>query len=157
MFARWTGQIEPGLRCDVPVSGIDLFPTFLDVAGIEKPQGHLLDGLSLMPLLRQSGDLKKRALFWHFPIYLQGGGPESRDPLFRTRPGSAIRYGDWKLHEYFEDGGLELYNLREDLSEKNNLADKRPEKVKELHAMLKAWRKETGAPVPSELNPAYRP
>jgi len=157
MFVRWPGRIAPGSRCDVPVIGIDFLPTFLDVAGLEKPEGHTLDGVSILPILTQSGSIEERPIYWHFPIYLQDGGPESRDPLFRTRPGSVIRYGDWKLHEYFEDGGVELYNLKEDISEKNDLAGKEPEKVKELHAMLKAWREEIGAPVPSELNPDYKP
>ena len=108
-----------------------------------------------MPLLKQTSTIKDRPLFWHFPIYLQGGSSESRDPKFRTRPGSVVRYGDWKLHEYFEDGGLELYNLKEDIGEKNNLAGKEPNKVKELYDMLDTWRKDTGAPVPKELNPEY--
>jgi arylsulfatase A-like enzyme len=144
----------------VPVCGIDFFPTFLDATGTPIPKDNVLDGVSLMPLLTQSGGIKDRALFWHFPIYLQGyftEGPfENRDRKFRTRPGSVVRYGDWKLHEYFEDGALELYNLKDDIGEKNNLAAKEPDKVKELHDMLKAWRKETGAPVPTERNPGYK-
>ncbi len=160
MFVCWPDKIKPGSKCDVPVSGIDFFPTFLDVAGVEKSEAKHLDGVSLLPLLTNTGNIKHRALFWHFPIYLQvkkKGATENRDNKFRTRPGSVIRYGDWKLHEYFEDGGLELYNLQGDIGEKNNLADKNPEKVKELHDMLKAWRKDTGAPVLTELNPTYKP
>nr|MDP7289507.1 aryl-sulfate sulfohydrolase [Phycisphaerae bacterium] len=100
-----------------------------------------------------------RALFWHFPIYLQkySSNDGSRDPLFRTRPGCVVRLGDWKLHEYFEDGGLELYNLKDDLGERNNLADKMPDKTKELYAIMLQWRKETKAPVPTEKNPQYDP
>lgn len=108
-----------------------------------------------MPLLTQTGKLKKRPLFWHFPIYLENGSRETRDPVFRTRPGSVIRFGDWKLHEYFEDGGLELYNLSEDIGEKHNLAERFPEKVKELHRMLISWRRDTRAKVPTELSPEY--
>jgi hypothetical protein len=124
------------------------------------PKGKTLDGVSLMPLLTQTGELEDRALFWHFPIYLQrygGDHVETRDPKFRTRPGSVVRYGNWKLHEYFEDGGLELYNLLDDIGEKNNLADQEPEKLQELQRMLIAWRHKTGAPVPTELNPDYEP
>ena len=157
MIVRWPGKIKPGSQCNVAVSGIDFFPTFLEAAGAAIPKGNVLDGQSLMPLLTQSGTIKDRPLFWHFRIYLQGGSSESRDPQFRTRPGSVVRIGDWKLHEYFEDGGLELYNLQEDIGEKNNLADKEPEKLKALHDILKAWRKQIGAPVPSELNPKYKP
>lgn len=155
MIVRWPGKIKPGSRCSVPVSGIDLFPTFLDVAGAEIPEGKVLDGESLMPLLTQRGTIRERPLFWHFPIYLEGGHPESRDPRFRTRPGSVIRLGDWKLHEYFEDGGLELYNLKEDIGEKVNRANEQPRRVQALHARLQAWRKDTEAPVPTALNPKY--
>ena len=157
MFVRWPGRIKPGSRCDVPVSGIDFFPTFLDAAGVPKPAAKHLDGVSLMPLLRQTGTIADRPLFWHFPVYLQGGGPESRDVKFRTRPGSVVRYGDWKLHEYFEDGGLELYHLKTDVGENINLAEREPAKLEELHALLRSWRQKTGAPVPTALNPRYDP
>ena len=80
---------------------------------------------------------------------------EQRDPLFRTRPCSVVRLGDWKLHEYFEDGALELYNLKDDIGERHNLAKAKPVKVKELHNLLVAWRKETGAPVPRKANPDF--
>ena len=157
MVVRWPGKTNSGSVCNVPVSGIDFFPTFLEVAGSKKPPGKLLDGVSLIPLLTQSGPIKERPLFWHFPIYLGHGNSESRDPKFRTRPGSVIRLGDWKLHQYFEDAGLELYNLKNDIGEKVNLVDKEPGKVKELQDILTAWRKDTGAPVPRELNPKYKP
>ncbi len=80
---------------------------------------------------------------------------QGRDPLFRTRPGTAMRYGKWKLHEYFEDGALELYDLEKDLEETNNLADVMPEETAELHLMMVDWRTKTFAPVPTERNPAY--
>ena len=78
---------------------------------------------------------------------------EQRDPLFRTRPCSILRLGPWKLHEYFEDGGIELYNLRDDIREQNNLASSMPAKRDELHAILRTWRKEVGAPIPSGFGP----
>ena len=81
---------------------------------------------------------------------------ENRDILFRTRPGSVVRYGDWKLHYYFEDEGVELYNLSDDIGERNNLAMEKPEKTEELLSLLKNWWKETNAPVPTELNPEYQ-
>ena len=159
LIVRWPAKIKPGAKCDTPVIGIDFYPTLLEATGTKKPEGKLLDGVSLMPLLTGSGQLRQRALFWHFPIYLQkyGARDGSRDPLFRTRPGCVVRLGDWKLHEYFEDGGLELYNLKDDLGERNNLADKMPEKTKELHAIMLRWRKETKAPVPTKKNPQYDP
>lgn len=159
LAVRWPGRIKPGTKCDTPVCGIDFFPTFLDAAGLDAPEGKTLDGVSLVPLLTGEGELPRRALYWHFPIYLQAhvkkGPVETRDPKFRTRPGSAMRYGNWKLHEYFEDGALELYNLKNDIGEKRNLAARRPDKTHQLHAMLKQWRKTLDAPVPKELNPEY--
>lgn len=155
MFVRWPGQIEAGSRCDEPVSGIDYFPTFLEAAGLEPPEEKVLDGKSLMPLLTGAGTLGERPLFWHFPVYLQNGNDETRDPHFRTRPGSVVRLGDWKLHQYFEDGELELYNLADDIGEQVDLAATHPEKAKELHTMLSEWRRELDAPVPTELNPDF--
>jgi len=159
LIVRWPEKIKPGAKCDTPVIGIDFYPTLLEMTGAKKPAGKLLDGVSLMPLLTQSGKLPERALFWHFPIYLQNysSADGARDPLFRTRPGCVVRAGDWKLHEYFEDGGLELYNLADDLGERNNLADKMPDKTKELHDIMLRWRKQTKAPVPTEKNPKYDP
>jgi arylsulfatase A-like enzyme len=155
MFMRWPGEIESGTVCETPVSGIDLFPTFLEAARIGAPKDKMLDGVSLTPLFKPKGSIANRALFWHFPIYLQGACPERNDPLFRTRPGSVVRSGDWKLHEYFEDGRLELYNLKDDIGEKNNLAQRKPEKRKELHELLTNWREDVGAPVPTEMNPLF--
>ena len=160
LVVRWPGKVAAGSKCDVPVIGLDFYPTLLEVAGIKKLDEKLLDGVSIMPLLMGSGTIGKRALFWHFPVYLQAyAGVEdgSRDPLFRTRPGSSMRLGKWKLHEYFEDGAFELYNLEEDEGETKNLASSMPEKVEELKKMLYAWRTENNCPVPSELNPKYDP
>jgi arylsulfatase A-like enzyme len=157
LVVRWPAKIKAGSKCDTPVIGVDFYPTFLEMARAMKPADKVLDGVSLMPLFTQSGKLADRALFWHFPIYLQGRANGSRDPLFRTRPGSAVRVGDWKLHEYFEDGGLELYNLKDDLGERNNLAEKMPDKTKDLHQIMLRWRKKTKAPVPTEKNPQYDP
>ena len=128
---------------EMPVTNMDFFPTVLDLIGIEKPVDKLLDGHSLANALLKQEKMEERPLFWHFPIYLQAyrvGGDESRDSLFRTRPGSVVRLGDWKLHQYFEDGGLELYNLKEDIGQKNNLASSHPEKLSEMIAGFKAIR-----------------
>ena len=157
LFVKWTGHIQPGQISHVPVTGLDYYPTFLEAAGVAVPAGLELDGNSLLPLLTDAGTIEARPLFWHFPIYLQAGNAETHDLLFRTRPGSVIRLGDWKLHQYFEDGGLELYHLSDDIGEKKNLAAQYPEKVQELLALLKDWRVATDAPVPSELNPKYQP
>jgi arylsulfatase A-like enzyme len=160
MVVRWPARIQPNSSCSIPVIGIDFFPTFLDAAGLPTPENKILDGVSLLPLLTQSGPIAERTLFWHFPIYLQayaGIEDDSHDALFRTRPGSALRQGKWKLHEYFEDGRLELYDLESDLGERSNLADRHPEKAQELRRLLEKWRAETNAPVPTEPNPKYDP
>jgi arylsulfatase A-like enzyme len=119
-----------------------------------------LDGHSLLPLLAQNQVMEERSFFWHFPIYLQGYDikyNENRDSLFRTRPGSLILKGDWKLHYYFEDHGIELYNLKDDISERNNLAEIQVDKSEELADELKAWWEKTDAPIPNAINPLYVP
>ncbi|VGO16226.1 Arylsulfatase [Pontiella desulfatans] len=157
---RWPGTIRPGSTCAEPVTGLDFFPTLVHAAGADVPAGTQLDGVNLMPVLTEYAPLPERALFWHFPIYLQaydGSLDDARDPLFRTRPGSAMRFGKWKLHHYFEDDAFELYDLETDIGERNNLAESNPEQVKELKRLLNAWRKNVNAPVPTGKNPKYDP
>lgn len=139
------GVTKPGSVCDMPVVSTDFYPTILELAGLPlAPQQHR-DGVSLLPLLK--GDqLACGPLFWHYPHYGNQGGA----------PAGAVRDGDWKLIEWYEDGRLELFNLREDIGEKTDLASKRPEKVKELQAKLSAWRKDTGAILPTP-NPNPKP
>jgi arylsulfatase A-like enzyme len=118
-----------------------------------------LDGHSLLSLTTKKTTLKERSFFWHFPIYLQGydiKDNENRDSLFRTRPGSVIRKGDWKLHYYFEDKDVEVFNLKEDIGERNNLAEINEAKKQELLNELKAWWDQTDAPIPAEINPLYQ-
>ena len=160
LIMRWPAKIRAGSTNNTPVCTIDFYPTFLAASNTTTPEGKVLDGVNLMPLMTQSGDIEQRALYWHFPVYLQAYNQkkdDARDPLFRTRPGSAMRFGKWKLHEYFEDGKFELYDLEKDLNERNNLADSMPEKLAELKKMLYNWRAETNSPVPTELNPKYDP
>ncbi len=155
MFVVWPGNVASGNTTDQAVSNIDFYPTFLEVAGIEKPSGKILDGTSLMPVLK-GGQLAERPLFWHFPIYLEGGNKETGDTIFRTRPGSVVEWKGWKLHEYFEDGHLELYNLGAEIDEKKNLNSTYPEKTSEMHEQLEHWRDQVKAPVPAQLNPDYK-
>jgi arylsulfatase A-like enzyme len=155
MIARWPGKIKSGRSCDVPVIGIDFYPTFLEIVGAPKPSGHILDGVSLIPLLTRRRALKRKAIFWHFPAYLEPYNV--RQQPWRMTPGGAVRQGDWKLIEFFEDGKVELYNLKDDISETKDLAKKKPAKAKELHKILVEWRKSVNAPVPTEKNPKYDP
>ena len=161
LMVNWPGVVKPGSKSSIPVTGVDIYPTLCEIGGATLPSKQALDGNSIVPLLRgQTPDqFLNRPLFWHFPAYLQSYGTqwndEQRDPLFRSRPCSIVRSGDWKLHEYFEDGGLELYNLKEDLGENTNLAKSNPEKAAELHKLLKDWRKNINAPIPTTVNPEY--
>jgi arylsulfatase A-like enzyme len=157
MIVRWPGTISPGEICDSPVLGIDFFPTLLEAAGVPLPGGASLDGENLLPLWTGRGELAERALHWHFPAYLEGTAEGARDSLFRTRPAAAVRWGDWKLIQYFEDGALELYNLGQDSGERKNLAAALPGKTEELLRRMREWREKVGAPLPTEPNPDYDP
>lgn len=150
---RRPGVIPAGVICEQPINSVDLFPTLLDVAGARPPREYPLDGVSYLPVLTSGGKatLPRDALFWHFPGYLGSG-----DGQWRTLPVGTIRSGDWKLLEFFEDGRLELYNLRQDVGETRNLASVMPDKAKELQARLADWRKQVGARMP-EPRPDSRP
>jgi arylsulfatase A-like enzyme len=154
-IVRWPGKARAGRTCETPIIGLDFYPTMLEMAGASGPAGYTLDGESLVPLLKGEGKLGREALFWHFPAYLEPYNDEQWP--WRTTPAGAVRSGDWKLIEFFEDGRLELYNLKEDIGEKRNLAEQRAEKARELHAKLRAWRERVGAPVPTQLNPQFDP
>ena len=150
-------KIRANSKSDIPISNIDLFPTILAYAEINRKQ-LVLDGISLKPLLEEKVKKMDRPLFWHFPIYLQAynvHGNENRDSLFRTRPGSVVRYGNWKLHYYFENNEVELYDLSEDIGERQNLAERLPVKTEEMLDHLKNWWSETNAPIPTNINPEY--
>jgi arylsulfatase A-like enzyme len=133
---RWPGITKPGSKCTVPVIGNDFYPTLLQAAGLpQKPKQHV-DGVSLVPLLNgASKTIGRKAIYWHYPHYGNQGG----------RPGSALRVGDYKLIETFEDNAIELYNLRDDIGEMKDLSASMPEKVAELKKMLNSWRSEVDA------------
>lgn len=156
-FLVMKDKIKAKSKSDIPISNIDLFPTILAYARINTDQLEF-DGINLAPILERKVEELDRPLYWHFPIYLQAYNKhdnENRDSLFRTRPGSVIRYGKWKLHYYFENDEVELYNLDEDIGERKNLVKDEPEKTEELLNYLKNWWKETNAPIPRNINPTY--
>ena len=134
------GVTRPGSHCDTPVVSTDFYPTLLELAGLPlMPQQHL-DGVSLLPLLK-GGELQRGPLYWHYPHYSnQGGGPSG-----------AVRDGDWKLIESYDDGSCELYNLRDDIGEKNDMAAGKPAKVAELRGKLVDWRKSVQALMPTPI------
>ncbi|MBC8769929.1 sulfatase [Arenibacter sp. BSSL-BM3] len=153
---KWPGTTIAEKKIEEPITNLDFFPTFMEILKVDLPD-YKSDGNSLIPVLK-GGAIGERPLFWHFPIYLEAYDSmldDGRDPLFRTRPGSVVMLGDWKLHYYYEDQGMELYNLREDIGERNNLTATKPAKTSELLNLLKDWVEETGAPIPKVLNPDY--
>ena len=135
LVIRWPKAIKPGSVNDTPVVSTDFYPTLLEAAGIPLKKQQHLDGVSFLPLLKGENELPERAFFWHYPHYSNQGG----------FPSSAVRLGDWKLIQRLEDGRTHLYNIREDIGEQNDLAEKHPEKVAELQKLLFGWYKETGA------------
>ena len=144
MIVKWPGVTTAGSQCDVPVISTDFYPTMLEMAGVTKDPGNPADGVSFVPLLKQSGIPKRDAIFWHYPHYSNQGG----------RPGAAMRERDFKIIEWYEDGSIELYNLHDDLGEAHNLAVKMPEKAHEMKARLDAWLKEMNPEMPKP-NPDY--
>jgi arylsulfatase A-like enzyme len=142
---RWPAAISGGRTNATPINSVDLYPTLLEVAGAKPRAGYVLDGVSYAPLLKGAAEtLDREAIYWHFPGYLG-----AKENTWRTLPVSVVRAGEWKLRENLEDGSLELYNLREDIGERNNLASQDAENAKRLHEMLAAWRKDVGAKMPT--------
>ncbi|HEV7282137.1 MAG TPA: sulfatase [Pirellulaceae bacterium] len=148
-IVRWPGKIAPAVS-DAPINSVDFYPTLLEIAGVELPESYVLDGESWLPQVVSPNEAQPREapLFWHFPGYLGAG-----KGTWRTTPAGAIRDGDWKLIEFFEDGRLELYDLRNDIGERHNLAEKEPAKAAELQGKLAAWRSEVGAKLPMPNDP----
>jgi len=147
-IVRWPGVVKPSTTCETPTTHVDLFPTLLEISSTPAPK-QILDGESLVSLFKNpAATLKRPAIFEHFPGYL-GLWPGS----WRTLPVTTIHSGDWKLMEFLEDNKVELYNLKDDIGETNNLAGKAPEKAAELLKMLHDWRTEIKAPMPTPNQP----
>jgi uncharacterized sulfatase len=160
LIVRWPGTVKAGSECEVPVHTVDYYPTYAAIAGTTVASTHPLDGESLLPLLQQTGQLQRPALFWHLPTYTTNYG--------RT-PCAIIREGDWKLIHWFGDyldtshstpddkpyGKLiigertEVYNIREDISESKDLAIEKPKKTAHLLNALNALLKRTKAKLPT--------
>ncbi len=142
LVVRWPGQVKPGTVIDAPVQTTDWLPTLLEAAAAKPPP--VLDGASFAGVLKAAAKPAERALYWHQPHYTNQGG----------RPGGAVRAGDWKLIEWYEDGSAELFDLAADPGEATDVSAKHPNRVKALRAQLAAWRKAVGAQEMSP-NPAF--
>jgi len=145
LLVRWPGVIQPGSASSAPMISTDYFPTLLEMAGLPLHPEERTDGVSIVPALKGSS-IASRPLFWHYPHYSNQGGS----------PNGAVRLGEFKLIEWYEDMRTELYNLKDDPGEQHNLASALPEKTTELRNLLHDWRKEVKAQMP-EPNPYYNP
>jgi len=152
LIVRWPPVVTPGTTCSEPVTSVDFFPTFVEILGLESEAKSPVDGVSLLGLLRQRSTLSHRAIYWHYPHYHSSS----------IGPCGAIRAGDYKLIEWFDEticgpgSELELYNLRQDIGERNNLAQSMPEKTRQLKDMLSTWRSKVNAQMLTP-NPDYDP
>lgn len=145
LIVRWPGVTRPGTTTDERAMSIDLYRTLLHACDGKANRRQVIDGIDLMPALA-GGSLPTRPLYWHYPHYHTGG----------ATPYSAVRDGDYRLIEFFEDHRVELYNLKTDPLEKVDLAAQSPEIVARMRKQLASWRKQTGAQLPLK-NPDYRP
>jgi arylsulfatase A-like enzyme len=146
LVARWPGKVKPATICDVPVGTIDLMPTICAACNVPVERDKDLDGVSILSLLEGAPSLDRDALYWHYPHYSPQGG----------RPGGAIRRGDFKLIEFYDSGRRELFNIRQDVSESQNLIEREPQLAAELADELAAWRKRVDAEMPAP-NPDFVP
>lgn len=152
LVVSWQGKIPAGIVSDEIISSIDFYPTFPAVGGSKANNGQVLDGVSLLPLLLQQKPLKREAIYCHFPHYT---------PATNNYPSTSVRKGDWKLIRVYGEGqnqgdAFELYNLKNDIGEEKNLADKLPAKVKELDKLIVKHVNDTKGIFP-KINPAYTP
>ncbi len=134
LIVRWPGVVKAGSVSDTPVTSVDYFPTICAAAGVKPAASQTIDGRDLLPVLQHSGPLNRDTIFWHYPHY---NG--------RSKPHGIVRQGDFKLIEFYEDGRLELYQLRADIGEKEDLAASRPEKARAMRQLFADWRRQVGA------------
>jgi len=142
LILRYPKVVPADTVCRTPTSNIDFYPTLCQLASAGPDSKQLIDGVSLVPLLKNpKATLQRDTLYWHYPL--------AKPHFLGGHSSGAVRKGNWKLIEYFDTGQKELYNLADDIGEINNLASNNPEKVSELQGLLKTWRKDVGAKIPS--------
>ncbi len=144
LIVRWPGVVRPGSTCDTPMTSVDFYPTLGQIGGGKKSADQVLDGQSLLPLLRQRGEFKDRAIYWHYPHY------------HHSVPSGAIRQGAWKLIEFYDTGVTQLFNLEEDPGEQTDLSAVFPHEALTLETKLALWRRSVGAAMPKP-NPDFDP
>lgn len=147
MIVHWPGRGKSGSVCRVPVVSTDFYPTILEMVGVDAMPGQHQDGVSLAGLVQGDKQLSRDAIYWHFPHYSNHG---------MQSPGGAIRVGDYKLLDYFENGSVQLFNLKKDIAEQKDLSEKHPQIASQLKAKLDAWRVEVNANM-MKPNPQYDP
>jgi len=145
LIVKWPAHKRKGAVCDESVASIDFYPTILEMTGCPLPAEQKVEGVSLVPLLEGRNKLDREALYWHFPHYSNHG---------RQSPGGAIRKGDFKLIEYYENNNVQLFNLKEDIGEQKDISGSNPGMVNELRTMLHNWRESVDAQM-MEKNPDY--
>jgi len=142
LVVRWPEIVKPGSVCNKPTSNIDFYPTFLQFSGCSADQSQHFDGVSILPLLENpKAELGRDTFYWHYPL--------EKSHFLGGHSAGAIRQGNFKLIEFFDNGQVELYNLADDISEEHNLAVELPNKVTELQKRLAKWRVEVGASLPA--------
>lgn len=163
-FMHWSKAITEGTRCNTPITSVDFMPTFANISGSKLPDNQEVDGRSILPLLKgeTKTDLAERAIFWHYPLYLQGTGEgmvlpvhSTENMYWRAVPSSMICKGDWKLIHYFETNSTSLFHISDDPSETTDMSESHPEKSAEMFRELQTWQKNTNAIVPKQVNETF--
>jgi arylsulfatase A-like enzyme len=137
LIVRWPGVLKAGSASEQVVSSVDFLPTLMSMAGVKSALPKDVDGTNMVPAMKGVA-AAQRTIYWHYPHYANQGGP----------PGGAVRSGDWKLIEWYEDGKVELFNLKEDIGETNDLSGKMPEVRNKLRVQFEEWRRKVGAQMP---------
>lgn len=144
LVVHWPGRVPAGSVSEQPTVNVDFYPTLLAAAEIEPPAAQTLDGISCLPNWSDPQvPLEREAIYWHYPL--------DKPHFLGGRSAGAIRSGDWKLIDFFDDGQAELYNLRTDLGEQQNVALQQPQRVARLRSQLASWRQHVQARTSSPL------
>lgn len=145
MIVKWPDGNLKETECNVPVVSVDFYPTIMEMLGFKVPLAQKVDGTSIVPLLQGKRKINRDAIYWHFPHYSNHG---------MQSPGGAVRCGDYKLIEYYENNSVQLFDLKEDLGEQNDISASNPKMTNKLRKKLHRWRTSINARM-MESNPGY--